>query len=398
MLDLLNREFQELHLKSTVGDLFLYDIYVDITMIVKEAEYLFSNNPMLPGLILNHNKKFIGMISRKDFFETFSKPYRYELFSGRSLHFLFESYSNRQWLTIASTLEIVEAVQKALTRPKENFNDPILVMFENGALKILDIYQLILANSQIDLLAMKALKEANELKTEMLSIAAHDLKNPLNSAIGLTKTIKEEAGQLSDDSKEMLDLIELSLSNMLNLIIELLNSTVIEAGKYQMKLQYIDLAELMATISYQNQPIAEKKKQLLDFNYEKNDIFYIMGDAIKIRESIENIVSNAIKYSPVCSKIELGLILTEQIVQISVKDEGPGFTESDMKKLFGKFQRLSAQPTAGESSSGLGLYIAKQIVELHNGKIYVESSNGNGSTFFIELPSVDIEELQQVNF
>ncbi len=394
MFEIVNTKFKELHLKSTVGDLSLFDIAVDIKMKVSEAENLFSNNPTLPGLILNDNNSFIGMISRKFYFETFGKPYRYELFSGRSLQFLYDGISNHQWMKIASTMEIVEAVQKALTRPKEHVDDPILVTFENGSIKILDIYQLILANSQINLLAMKALKEANELKTEMLSIAAHDLKNPLNSAIGLTKIIKAEVGNFSSDTKEMLELIELSLSNMLSLIIELLNSSVIEAGKYKLNLQYIDLAELLATICYQNQPNAEKKGQLLDFIYDRNSIFYIKGDAIKIRESIENIVSNAIKYSPIGAKIELGLKAYKENIQIFVKDMGPGFSDSDMKKIFGKFQRLSAQPTAGESSSGLGLYIAKQIVELHNGKIYVESNFGNGSTFFIELPAVDSEELK----
>ncbi len=393
MTEFKSHSFNELHLKSTVGELSLFDNSVDLKIKVSDVELLFSTNPMLPGLILFDKKSFIGMISRKDFYETFSKPFRYELYSGRPIHFLFESLSSKSWLKIHSSLEIVNAVQTALTRPKEEFDDPILVTFENGSVKILDIYQLIMANSQINLIAMKALKEANDLKTEMLSIAAHDLKNPLNAALGLTKLVINDLPDSTDDIREMLDMVVLSLGNMLALILELLNSSVIEAGKVNLKMQIFDLAELLAAICYQNQPNAVNKEQTLDFEYDREGIFIINGDSLKIRESIENLVSNAIKYSPANSRIVLGLERIGEYNRISVKDMGPGFTDEDMKKLFGKFQRLSAQPTAGESSSGLGLYIAKQIVELHEGKIWVESSHQEGSTFFIEFTAVELNDL-----
>jgi signal transduction histidine kinase len=379
----------ELNIKSTVGELSLHDNSMDINAKVYEAESLFTSHPMLPGILLYEKKKYVGMISRKAFYETFSKPYRYDLYSGRALQFLYEGMTNIEWLVIPSTLEIVEALRKALAHSKHNLDDPVIVTYENGTVKILDMYQLILANSNINLLAMKAYKEANDLKSEMLSIAAHDLKNPLNAALGLTKLIRADLDPNNPESMENIDYLDISLSNMLTLILDLLNSSVIEAGKLKLNMQIIDLVELMAAISYQNQPNASKKSQMLEFNYDREKVHLIKGDMLKIREAIENLVSNAIKYSPLNSQISIGINKIHDYCQIFVKDSGPGFTNDDLEKLFGKFQRLSAQPTGGESSSGLGLYISKQIVELHRGKIYVESKHGKGSTFYIEIPSIE---------
>ena len=380
----------ELHLKSTVGELVLYDNSLDIRIKVKAADALFTKNPMLPGILLFDKKEYVGMISRKSFYETISKPYCYELYYDRSLHFLFESIIHYEPLVISSSFEISEAVSKTLVVNKENLTDPILVTFENGTIKILDIYQLILANSKINLIAMKAFKEANELKTEMLSIAAHDLKNPLNTALGFTKLIKEDIDTCKTDTLELLNLVEISLSNMYSLIIELLNSSVIEAGKLELKMQIIDIVELLSAITYLNKSNAAKKNQSLEFIHDRKNDYYIKGDFIKIREAIENLVSNALKYSPFDSEIIIGVNKIEEYCQIYVKDKGPGFTNEDLTKIFGKFQRLSAQPTGGESSSGLGLYISKQIIELHEGRIYVNSCYNNGSTFIIEIPAISI--------
>jgi signal transduction histidine kinase len=123
-------------------------------------------------------------------------------------------------------------------------------------------------------------------------------------------------------------------------------------------------------------------------------------DSSKIRQVFDNLISNAIKYSPHGKNITVscqrrihnaiganGTIAPTAYVQVAIKDEGQGLSEDDMKNLFGKFKRLSAKPTGGESSTGLGLSIAKQLVELHGGRIWAESEGkGKGATFFVELP------------
>jgi response regulator receiver sensor signal transduction histidine kinase (EC 2.7.3.-) len=122
-----------------------------------------------------------------------------------------------------------------------------------------------------------------------------------------------------------------------------------------------------------------------------------------MREVIDNLISNAIKYSPQGTNITVRVQHSKDddadgapSVLISVRDEGQGLTEEDMKKLFGKFQRLSARPTAGESSTGLGLSIVKQLVELHGGKVWAESEGKNkGSIFRIELPSASKKKREE---
>jgi signal transduction histidine kinase len=103
---------------------------------------------------------------------------------------------------------------------------------------------------------------------------------------------------------------------------------------------------------------------------------------------VDNLLSNAIKYSPVGGLVEIEMAIEADHVVIQVKDEGAGLSEDDVSRLFGRFQRLSAKPTAGESSTGLGLSIVKRIVELHGGRIRAESPGpGHGSTFTITLPA-----------
>ena len=379
----------DLHLQSTISELSLFDVQIETSESLSQVAELFHSNNSLPGILINKQGTFYGFISRKKFFELLSQPYSLELYSKRSIFFFYESLDEGNLLKLPSSMPIVEAVQIALKRPKDLFDDPIIVEFENNKLEILDCYQLILAHSQINMLAMQALSAANELKTDLLSMAAHDLKNPLNTIINLSKIIKSLIPESDAEIFEFIVNIHDSADHMFRLILELLNSTVIESGRIQLKKQPVDLGELVSAIIYQCRTQAENKAQSIEYNIDVNDEFYTMADAVKIRESIENLISNAIKYSSSNSKINIKLVRTTNNILFSIKDSGPGLTDEDKKKLFGRFQRLSAQPTAGESSTGLGLFIAKQIVDLHDGKIWVESKYGYGATFFIELPVVD---------
>jgi signal transduction histidine kinase len=113
-----------------------------------------------------------------------------------------------------------------------------------------------------------------------------------------------------------------------------------------------------------------------------------MCDADRIREAIDNLVSNAIKYSPIGGKIALLITGDADYVRISISDEGPGLSPEDLDRLFGRFQRLSAKPTGGESSTGLGLSIVKRIIDMHGGEVNADSPGpGRGAIFTILLPA-----------
>ena len=126
------------------------------------------------------------------------------------------------------------------------------------------------------------------------------------------------------------------------------------------------------------------KQQTLDVSDVKPSV--VVGDEERLWQVVDNLISNAIKYSPLGSTIIVRCHRNTSVARLSVQDFGPGLTDEDKAKLFGHFQRLSAQPTAGENSSGVGLSIVKKIVELHKGRIWVESEYGKGATFIVELP------------
>jgi signal transduction histidine kinase len=137
---------------------------------------------------------------------------------------------------------------------------------------------------------------------------------------------------------------------------------------------------------------AQHKQQILSFTGQENAIAFV--DPGLVREVFENLVSNAIKFSPKGSAIRVKVIQKEQVVQVQVEDQGEGLSKEDMKRMFGKFQRLSAQPTNGESSTGLGLAIVKKLVDLHQGKVWAESKGkGKGCSFFVEIPVASADQL-----
>lgn len=231
-----------------------------------------------------------------------------------------------------------------------------------------------------------ALREASEMKTQLLNIAAHDMKNPLNAIREFAQILKSEIGEQSDHY-DPLDLIHKSSDQMLNLVSTLLDSSALETGQITLNKKPIDINSLAAAVVRRNQKLAEKKDQALNLSISA-DRCLVYGDKSRILEAMDNLVNNAVKYSPYHRPIRIAVERTASSVQFSVKDEGPGLSQDDKSKLFGKFQRLSAQPTGGETSTGLGLAIIKQIVELHDGEIFVQSERGKGSTFTIDLPII----------
>jgi len=242
----------------------------------------------------------------------------------------------------------------------------------------------------------QAAEQANLFKTELLGIAAHDLQNPLQSIIGFAMLIAEKV-ENQPETKSMAETITRSAQRMLGIITDLLKTTAIDSSSIVLEKSTIDLSALLHTVVENNQQLAQRKSQCLEVSLEPQLLAEV--DSRRMYEVFENLLSNAIKYSPegktiwVSSyRVEEHETSKEQVyanrLRVTIRDEGQGLTKDDMQKVFGRFQRLSARPTGGESSTGLGLSIVKKIVELHGGKVWAESEGKNkGSTFFVELPA-----------
>jgi signal transduction histidine kinase len=235
----------------------------------------------------------------------------------------------------------------------------------------------------------------NEQKTEILSVAAHDLKNPLASVIGLVQILIDK---LEGDEEKIyiLSVIQSSSERMLSLINNLLSNSALEFGKLSPEFTDSNLLTTVSEVIIANTARAQQKDQTITFAYDDSS-YSVHGDVQLLYELCDNVISNAVKYSPTNSTINITLsaIPPENpdipgSIRLSVQDQGPGLSEDDKSKLFGYFQRLSAQPTGGESSHGLGLAITKKIVEIHQGKIWAESKRDEGipgATFIVELPT-----------
>ncbi len=223
----------------------------------------------------------------------------------------------------------------------------------------------------------------NSEKSELLRIVTHDLKNPIG-------VIKNAADLISDDLedpetvKEMVRIIKSSSGRMLDSVHELLLMSEVEED-FKIKPSKFDFLELVKNVVKRNLSFARKKRQTISV-ISNLDIIEVSADYDKLMSCVENYLSNAIKYSPSGFKIEVIVETDGKNLIFKVKDYGPGLTEEDLKHVFGKFKKLSSRPTAGESSTGLGLSIVKRIIEMHGGEVGVESEYKKGSLFFFILP------------
>lgn len=227
------------------------------------------------------------------------------------------------------------------------------------------------------------LTEANSVKTHLLDVAAHDLKNPLNAIKGFAQILLEDF-ENSGDRKKMLDNIKLASSHMLMIINDILHTSNIESGKLHLDLQLIDISYCLKKVILRNKFHAESKGQEIIFENSSELIAYT--DERRTDEILDNLLSNAVKFSPLNSRIEVITDASESFVTIQFKDYGPGLSDADKSKLFGKFERLSATPTGGEVSTGLGLSIVKDLITILNGDVRVESTLGEGASFYIRFP------------
>lgn len=241
--------------------------------------------------------------------------------------------------------------------------------------------------------ANTALVEANTVKTDFLHIAAHDMKNPLGAIRTMAKFIQETPHDIAT-VVEMSSMIQNSSNQMLRLIDELLKTAMLENGKIALNNEPVDMSTVVQTVVDNNAAQAQQKQQQLILHTEPG--CWILGDFTRLCEVVDNLLSNAIKYSPYSKPITIHVAPYGNTARVEVHDEGPGMTDDDLQKLFGKFQRLRARPTGGESSTGLGLSIVKQLVELHNGRVWATSKGENkGTQFTVEFPLMLPQDMAQ---
>lgn len=231
----------------------------------------------------------------------------------------------------------------------------------------------------------RELVELNQLKNRFLGLAAHDLRNPLVSIRGLAEILmSDDTLPLTEMHRELLTTIHSASDGMLTLVNDILDMAAIESGKTQLRLQRASLARLIEERLRVNLVLAEKKQ--IRLRRDLGDLPLVLFDWDRIGQVIDNLIGNAIKYSPPDSLVHISLRRGHAGVVVSVRDQGPGISKEDQDRIFNEFEQLYNRPTGGEKSTGLGLFIARQIVEAHRGRMSIESEVGVGSTFGFTLP------------
>ncbi len=245
-----------------------------------------------------------------------------------------------------------------------------------------------IASAFIKARMLDQLEQLNESKTEFIGIAAHDLRGPLGVIVGWVTIVMDqiERGVAARDAVlKHLALVKRSGETMVQLVSDLLDISSIESGKVEAQKTREQLVAILEGCIASHELVAEKKSIRLVLD-EPAELPSVLVDQRMIKEVIDNLVSNAIKYTSPGGEVRVSCERFDGELVTHVRDTGQGLTEDDMKNVFRTFKRLSAKPTGGETSTGLGLAIVKKIVEVHGGRVWVESAEGVGSTFSFSLP------------
>lgn len=216
------------------------------------------------------------------------------------------------------------------------------------------------------------------------SAVLHELKNPILAIERLSDILLEQE-ELSSDAERKVELIHTSAKEASDHLEDLdLSSPPVLSESFTF--EPVDVVALAKQVVESFRPHAEYKDQKLRHG-DFADEAVVVGDEIRLLEAMKNIVNNALKYSPRGETVKVRVTQSEGEVRFAVSDSGPGLNEEDLDRLFKPFQRLGQQPTDGESSLGLGLYLVKEIISRHDGDVDVETVEGEGSTFTLILPA-----------
>jgi two-component system sensor histidine kinase/response regulator len=229
----------------------------------------------------------------------------------------------------------------------------------------------------------RLLQEFNTERQQIIGVVSHDLKGPFNRIFALTQLMSMSAENLNSDQKEYLGKIHQIVLDGLGMVRNLVDNRKLEDRGIDMRLETLNFSAILSSLVKQYQSLAEKKN--IRLHYQAPPSISIEADKLYITRIFENLLSNAIKFSPPKTEIFVATTDLGGEIEISVQDEGPGINEDDEKKLYHKFERLTARPTGGESSTGLGLSIVKTLIEKMGGKIRYESRVGKGATFVVNL-------------
>jgi len=233
-------------------------------------------------------------------------------------------------------------------------------------------------------------KQVGELvheKQQLIGLVSHDLKGPFNRIFALIQLLEITSENLTDEQREYMGKMHQIVADGLGMIRNLLDNRRLEDQGIDLSPERLNLATVLGSLVKNYRTLSEKKKIQIHFNTPAEAL--VLADKLYLYRIFENLISNALKFSPQNRNIYVTIETKDEKIEVCVKDEGPGISKEDQKRLYQKFQRLSARPTGGESSTGLGLSIVKALVEKMGSELRCESEEGQSTSFIVTLDRSD---------
>src|ERR1044072_5764662 len=231
------------------------------------------------------------------------------------------------------------------------------------------------------------LREVSAMKEEFLALTTHDLRSPLTVISGVINFFTSgRLGDMTPEQKNMVAMMERNTQNLIELVNDLLDASKLESGTMRLDLSTIELGGLIDELRQQMQPLAAEKEIALEVDVPEG-LPTLRADRAKLRRGLITLVSNALKFTPRGGRVSLSAARERERVRVSVADTGVGIPEDDLRDIFDKYAQARSRATRSEKGTGLGLYITRQLVELHGGRIEVSSEVGKGSTFSFTIPT-----------
>jgi signal transduction histidine kinase len=231
----------------------------------------------------------------------------------------------------------------------------------------------------------RQLEVASKHKSQFLANMSHELRTPLNAILGYTKMIQSNIyGDVPEKIREVIGRLEQSGRHLLGLINDVLDFSKIEAGQLTLSLHDYSMKEVVQAVLASVESLATEKRLHLEIALSP-DLPLGKGDQRRIAQVLLNLVGNAIKFTEV-GEVEVQATASDGVFVVSVRDTGPGISSADQQRIFEEFQQVDSSSTRRKGGTGLGLSIAKRIIEMHRGRLWVESAPGRGSRFWFTLP------------
>lgn len=293
------------------------------------------------------------------------------------------AFENEKSLTLLCTLPLEELSGEVLLEIMEE-ND--VFAKRKGKWKLLRNLEGKIDLENIFLKAEKDIEAANRTKNGLIMNMSHELRTPLNSVIGFSDLLLEGAfGSLNTRQSKYVSNILTSGKNLLEIINNLLDISRLEAGERSLHYEDVDIASLIGEVRMSLLSLASNKKISMEVKVDAS-LDNIRADRIKLRQILYNLMNNAVKFTPDKGRVTVSASKKEGMLEIKVSDSGIGVSKEDHERIFLPFVQADSSTARGYGGAGLGLYIAKNFIDLHGGKIWVESEAEGGSMFIFTLP------------